>query len=40
MGLPFKTYLTADYVSKQTDLELVQLVSFGCGVDTVTTDQV
>ena len=35
-----RLYLAADYVSKQTDLELVQLVSFGCGVDAVTTDQV
>ena len=35
-----RLYLAAEYVSKRTDLELVQLVSFGCGVDAVTTDQV
>ena len=30
----------ADYVAKHPDLELVQLVSFGCGVDAITTDEV
>lgn len=35
-----RLYLAAEYVSKHTDLELVQLFSFGCGVDAVTTDQV
>ncbi len=35
-----RLYLAAGYVSGQTDLELVQLNSFGCGVDAVTTDQV
>ena len=27
-------------VSKNKDMELVQLVSFGCGLDAVTTDEV
>jgi len=30
----------ANYVAKHPDLELVQLVSFGCGVDAITTDEV
>ena len=30
----------ADYVATQPDMELVQLVSFGCGVDAITTDEV
>ena len=33
-------YAAADFVGTQKDLELVQLNSFGCGVDAVTTDQV
>ena len=34
-----RLYDAASYVSKQNDMELVQLVSFGCGVDAVTTDE-
>lgn len=35
-----RLYAAADYVGKHDHLELVQLNSFGCGVDAVTTDQV
>ena len=35
-----RLYAAADFVGKQDNLELVQLNSFGCGVDAVTTDQV
>jgi predicted CoA-substrate-specific enzyme activase len=35
-----RLYAAADFVSKNKDLELVQLNSFGCGIDAVTTDQV
>jgi predicted CoA-substrate-specific enzyme activase len=35
-----RLYAAASFVSKQNDLELVQLNSFGCGLDAVTTDQV
>lgn len=35
-----RLYAAADYVGKHDNLELVQLNSFGCGVDAVTTDQV
>jgi len=35
-----RLYSTADLVGKNDRLELVQLNSFGCGVDAVTTDQV
>lgn len=35
-----RLYNAAKYVSKQKDMELVQLVSFGCGIDAVTTDEV
>ncbi len=35
-----RLYAAAQYVSKQENLELVQLNSFGCGIDAVTTDQV
>ena len=34
-----RLYGAADFVGKQKNLELVQLNSFGCGVDAVTTDQ-
>ena len=40
MGIPRKLYSAADFVGKHDNLELVQLNSFGCGVDAVTTDQV
>jgi len=34
-----RLYSAADFVGKKDNLELVQLNSFGCGVDAVTTDQ-
>jgi predicted CoA-substrate-specific enzyme activase len=35
-----RLYNAAEYVSNYNDLELIQLNSFGCGLDAVTTDQV
>ena len=35
-----RLYAAAEFVGTQDNLELVQLNSFGCGVDAVTTDQV
>lgn len=35
-----RLYRAASYVSTRSDLDLVQLNSFGCGLDAVTTDQV
>ena len=35
-----RLYRAASYVSTREDLDLVQLNSFGCGLDAVTTDQV
>lgn len=35
-----RLYAAASYVKKREDLDLVQLNSFGCGLDAVTTDQV
>ena len=35
-----RLYAAAEFVGKHNNLELVQLNSFGCGVDAVTTDQV
>ena len=35
-----RLYRAANYVSKHKNLELIQLNSFGCGLDAVTTDQV
>lgn len=35
-----RLYAAATYVSNTDDLELIQLNSFGCGLDAVTTDQV
>ena len=35
-----RLYRAAKFVSKRDDLELIQLNSFGCGLDAVTTDQV
>ena len=35
-----RMYAAAEFVSKRDDLELLQLNSFGCGLDAVTTDQV
>ena len=33
-------YKAANYVCSQPDMQLMQLVSFGCGVDAVTSDEV
>ncbi len=35
-----RLYSAAHYVLTQKDMELVQLVSFGCGIDAITTDEV
>lgn len=35
-----RLYAAANYVKTRDDLDLIQLNSFGCGVDAVTTDQV
>ena len=35
-----RMYAAAEYVSHYDDMNLVQLVSFGCGVDAITTDEV
>ena len=35
-----RLYAAAEYASKHSDTQLVQLVSFGCGVDAITTDEV
>lgn len=35
-----RLYNAAEFVAKRNDIELVQLTSFGCGLDAVTTDQV
>ena len=35
-----RLYNAAQYVCENKDFELVQLVSFGCGVDAITTDEV
>lgn len=35
-----RLYAAATFVSKQPDIELIQLNSFGCGLDAVTTDQI
>ncbi|MDA8222800.1 2-hydroxyacyl-CoA dehydratase [Desulfosporosinus sp.] len=35
-----REYNAASYVAEQGDLELIQLNSFGCGLDAVTTDQI
>ena len=35
-----RLYAAANYVKTQDNLELIQLNSFGCGLDAVTTDQV
>ncbi len=34
-----RLYAAAEYVSKQSNMDLVQLVSFGCGCDAITTDE-
>ena len=35
-----RLYAAATYVAKNDDLDMIQLTSFGCGLDAVTTDQV
>ncbi len=35
-----RLYSAAQYICTQPDMNLVQLVSFGCGVDAITTDEV
>ncbi len=35
-----RLYSAANYVSKYHNMDLIQLVSFGCGLDAVTTDEV
>ena len=35
-----RLYAAANYVKTRDDLDLIQLNSFGCGLDAVTTDQV
>ena len=35
-----RLYTAADFVSRRDDMDLIQLNSFGCGLDAVTTDQV
>ncbi len=35
-----RLYKAADYIGKNEKLELVQLNSFGCGIDSITSDQV
>ena len=35
-----RLYSAARYVTTQPDMQLVQLVSFGCGIDAITTDEV
>ena len=35
-----RLYTAAQYVCTQPDMDIVQLVSFGCGLDAITTDEV
>ena len=35
-----RLYRAAEFAAENPDVELVQLVSFGCGVDAITTDEV
>lgn len=35
-----RLYRAAEFVSRQSNLEIIQLTSFGCGLDAVTSDQV
>ena len=35
-----RLYSAASYITTQPDMQLVQLVSFGCGIDAITTDEV
>lgn len=34
-----RLYHAANYVNSQEDMQIVQLVSFGCGIDAITTDE-
>ena len=35
-----RLYRAAEYAARHEDCQLVQLVSFGCGVDAITTDEI
>ncbi len=35
-----RMYRAAEYVCQNDDMQLVQLVSFGCGIDAITTDEI
>ncbi len=35
-----RLYRAAEYVTTQPDMQMIQLVSFGCGIDAITTDEV
>ncbi len=35
-----RLYRAAEYCTRRKDIDLVQLVSFGCGIDAITTDEV
>lgn len=35
-----RLYAAAKYITERDDMDLIQLVSFGCGVDAITTDEV
>ena len=35
-----RLYQAAHYVCENPDMNLIQLVSFGCGIDAITTDEV
>ena len=37
---PSLIYLAANYVTTQEDMNLIQLISFGCGIDAITADEV
>ena len=34
-----RLYRAAEFATRQSDVHLVQLVSFGCGIDAITSDQ-
>ncbi|MDE6019531.1 MAG: acyl-CoA dehydratase activase [Ruminococcus sp.] len=35
-----RMYRAAEYVASQPDMQMIQLVSFGCGIDAITTDEI
>ena len=39
-GYHARMYNAAKYVSQHKNMELVHLVSFGCGIDAITTDEI